>query len=174
MAPHRHLVVDMTVTSARTNINVLRIGARLPFPGSLALGAQHGKIDVDLRTSALLVTPSVKSVLDYYPFALEDGGRLAPMAADSVDRLAILMAVRRFPCIGASESRSLCSDTYVRMQHFVRRTTYVPFRRFMGDVRREFMQRLFAALHGTLGSYLRDALQEGNVNAVACLPIPRA
>jgi hypothetical protein len=56
--------------------------------------------------------------------------------------------------------RSLRSDTYVRMQHFVRRTTYVPFRRFWGDVRREFMQRLSAALHGTMGSYLRDALQE--------------
>jgi hypothetical protein len=34
------------------------------------------------------------------------------------------------------------------------------------------MQRLFAALHGTLGSYLRDALQEGSADAVACLPVP--
>jgi hypothetical protein len=33
-------------------------------------------------------------------------------------------------------------------------------RRFGGDVRREFMQRLYATLHGTLGSYLRDALQK--------------
>jgi hypothetical protein len=39
MAPHRHLVVDMTITSARTNTNVPRICARLPLPGSLALGA---------------------------------------------------------------------------------------------------------------------------------------
>jgi hypothetical protein len=39
---------------------------------------------------------------------------------------------------------------------------------------REFMQRLSAALHGTLGSYLRDALQEGSVDVVACLPAPRA
>jgi hypothetical protein len=44
----------------------------------------------------------------------------------------------------------LRSDSYVRMQHFVRRSTYVPFRRFLGDVRREFMQRLPAAHHGTL------------------------
>jgi hypothetical protein len=64
MAPHRHLVVDMTVTSARTNTNVPRICARLPFPGSLALGAQHGKLDADLRTSALLGTPSAQSVHD--------------------------------------------------------------------------------------------------------------
>jgi hypothetical protein len=35
-------------------------------------------------------------------------------------------------------------------------------------------QRLSAALHGTLGSYLRDALQEGIAHAASCLPIPRA
>jgi hypothetical protein len=40
MVPHRHLVVDVTVTSASTNTNVPHIGARLPHPGSLALGAQ--------------------------------------------------------------------------------------------------------------------------------------
>jgi hypothetical protein len=65
--------------------------------------------------------------------------------------------------------------SYVHMQHFVRRsTTNVPFLRFWGDVRREFMQRLSAALHGILGSYLRDALQEGSVDVVACLSVPRA
>jgi hypothetical protein len=36
------------------------------------------------------------------------------------------------------------------------------------------MQRLSAALHCFLGSYLRDALQEGNVDVVACLPVRRA
>jgi hypothetical protein len=30
-------------------------------------------------------------------------------------------------------------------------------------VRREFLQRLSAALHGTLGFYLRDAMREGSV-----------
>jgi hypothetical protein len=35
-------------------------------------------------------------------------------------------------------------------------------------VRREFLQRLPGALQGTLGSYIRDALQEGSANAVAC------
>jgi hypothetical protein len=44
----------------------------------------------------------------------------------------------------------------------------------LGDVRREFMQRVSAARHGTLGSYLRDAFQEGSADAVACLPFPRA
>ena len=43
-----------------------------------------------------------------------------------------------------------------------------------GYVRREFMERLSATLHGTLGSYLRDASQEGSADAVACLPGPWA
>jgi hypothetical protein len=96
------------------------------------------------------------------------------MAGELVNRLAILMADRRFPGMGAPDSRSLCSDCYVRMQHFGRRSTCVPFRRFWGDVRRKFVQRLSNALHGTLGSYLRDALHEDSANAVACLPVPRA
>jgi hypothetical protein len=96
------------------------------------------------------------------------------MAAELVDRLATLVAVRRFLGMGVVDSRSLRSDGYVRMQHFVRRTTYVPFQRFVGDAQREFMQCVSAALHGTLGSYLRDALQEGSADAVACLPVPRA
>jgi hypothetical protein len=63
MVQHRHLVVDVTVTSARTVTNFPRIDARFPLPGSLALGAQHGnKLDADLRTSALLGTPSVHIV----------------------------------------------------------------------------------------------------------------
>jgi hypothetical protein len=96
------------------------------------------------------------------------------MAADLVDRMAILVAIRRFPGMGAADSCSLLSASYVRMQHFVRRTTSYPFRRFWGHVSGEFMQHLFVALHGTLGSYLRDAFQEGNVDDVACLPVPRA
>jgi hypothetical protein len=88
--------------------------------------------------------------------------------------LAILVAVRCFHGMGAADSRSLRSERYVRMQQFVRRSTYVPFRRFLRDVRREFMQRLCAGLHGTLGSYLRDAFHEGSADAVACLHVPRA
>jgi hypothetical protein len=129
MAPHHNMVVDVTITSARTNTNVPRVGARLPLPGSLALGDQHGKLDADLRTSALLGTPSVRSVHYYYPFALEDESRVAPMGAELVDGLAILVEVRRFRGMGAANSRT-CS--YVRMRHFVRRTTSVPFRRFGG------------------------------------------
>jgi hypothetical protein len=45
------------------------------------------------------------------------------MAAELVDRLAILVAVRRFPGMGVADSRSLRFDIYVRLQYFVRRTT---------------------------------------------------
>jgi hypothetical protein len=58
MAPQRHLVVDVTATSARTDTNVPRIGARLPLSASHALGAQHCKIDADLRNFVVLGTPS--------------------------------------------------------------------------------------------------------------------
>jgi hypothetical protein len=105
---------------------------------------------------------------------MKDGGRLALMAVELVDRLDMLVAFCRFPGMGAAVSRSMRSHNYVRMQHFVRRTTYVPFRRFWGDVRRKFMQRLSVALHGTLGSYLRGAFQEGSDDVVACLHVPRA
>jgi hypothetical protein len=121
MAPHRHLV-DVTVTSARTNTSVPRIGARLPLPGSLALGAQHGKLDAYLRTSALLGTPSVQSVHDYYPFALEDGGRLAPTTVELVYRVAILVAIRRFIGMGVADSltvMSVCNISFVELLMFL-------------------------------------------------------
>jgi hypothetical protein len=96
------------------------------------------------------------------------------MAAKLVYRLAILVALRHFHGMAAAGSRSLRFDSCVRMRHFVRRYNHVPFRRFWGGLRREFMQHIFVVLHGTLGSYLRDALHEGSVDAVACLLVPRA
>jgi hypothetical protein len=173
MAPHRPLVVDVTVASARTNSYVPTMGAPLPLHGSLATGAQYGKLDGDARTSASLVTPSIQSVHVYCPFALEDGGRLALMACELINRLAILVSVRGFHGMGAADSRSLRSDIYVRMHQFVCRSTSIPFIRFLGDVRREFVHRFSVVLHGTLGSYLRDALQEGSAYVVACLHAPR-
>jgi hypothetical protein len=76
--------------------------------------------------------------------------------------------------MGAADSRALRSDSYARVNEFVRRSACAPFcRRFLGDVRRECMQRLSAVVHGTLGFCLRDAGQEGRAAAVACLPVPR-
>jgi hypothetical protein len=102
--------VDVTVTSTRTNVDVPAEGASLPLPSSMAMRAQQAKMDVGLRTSSSLGTSSIQSVHDYYPFALEDGGRLVfAMAVDLVDRLGILVAFRRFPSMGAADSRSLRS-----------------------------------------------------------------
>jgi hypothetical protein len=56
------------------------------------------------------------------------------MAVELVYRLAILVVVRRFLGMGAANSRSLRCDSCVRVQHFVRRTIYIPFRRFWGGV----------------------------------------
>jgi hypothetical protein len=45
---------------------------------------------------------------------------------------------------------------------------------FGGCTARIILQRLYAALHGTLASYHHDGLQESSGDAVACLPSPRA
>jgi hypothetical protein len=60
-------------------------------------------------------------------------GSLRPLlflAAELADRLAILVAVRRFPGMGVADSRSLRSVINASMQHSVRRTTYVSLLRF--------------------------------------------
>jgi hypothetical protein len=90
-----------------------------------------------------------------------------------VDRMEILVAVRCFPggmawvvltlilCVQAI--MSVYSTSFFELLLFL-------FGVFWGDGRREFMQRLSAPLHGALGSYLRNALQEDIADAVACLP----
>jgi hypothetical protein len=110
-------------------------------------------LDADPRTSALLGTPSVRSAHGYYSFALEEKGRSAPMAGELVERLAILVTVRRFHGMVVADSRSIRYDNYVRMQHFVRRSTSFPFPWFLRDVQQELMQHLYGGLHGTLDSY---------------------
>jgi hypothetical protein len=132
MAPHRYLVVDVTVANARTNTAVPQTCACLLVPGSLALEAQQGRLDAYLRNSALLGSSSLQSVHDYHPFALEGVGRLAHVTAELVVCLAILVAERHFLDMCAVDSRSLRSNNYVRMNRIVRRSTYVPFRRFWG------------------------------------------
>jgi hypothetical protein len=113
LTPFKHLVVDVTVTRARTNSNVPGMGASLPLPCSPEMRAQQAKMDDDLRTSSSLGTASIFSVHVYYPFALEDRGRLAPtMAVDLVDCLAILVAARRFPSMGAADSRCLRYESF--------------------------------------------------------------
>jgi hypothetical protein len=71
--------------------------------------------------------------------------------------------------MGVGGSRSLRFDNhYVRMNHFVRRSINAPFRWFLWDVRRELIQRLFAALHSISGSYLRNALPNTKLQCRCC------
>jgi hypothetical protein len=59
--------------------------------------------------------------------------QLALIADELSNRLTILVAVRRFPCMAVADSRSLRSEcSYIRMQYFVRRITSLAFRRFRG------------------------------------------
>jgi hypothetical protein len=99
------------------------------------LGAQHGKLDADFRTSAFLGTPSVQSVHDYYryPIAMEDRGRLAHMAAELVDRAVILVAfvasmawVLLTLVLCVLTVMFVCNISFVELLHV---------RRFWGDVR---------------------------------------
>jgi len=88
----------------------------------------------------------------------------------------MLVAVGRFPVLGAADCRTLRSESYTRVRKkFVPTAVYMrPFRPLLGDVRRGFTERLAVVLHSTFGSYLRDALHEGGAAAVACLHAPRA
>jgi hypothetical protein len=50
---YRHIVIDVMVTSARTNNSVPHIGARLTLPGNLALGDWEFIMANSMPTSAL-------------------------------------------------------------------------------------------------------------------------
>jgi hypothetical protein len=63
-------------------------------------------------TSSSLGTPFILSINSYFPFALEDGGWLAPMMVDLVDHLAILVLVRSCPSVGAAGS-IICFTTVI-------------------------------------------------------------
>jgi hypothetical protein len=65
------------------------------------------------------------------------------MAVDLVDRLAILVAIRRFSSMGAADSRALRSESYACMKEYERRFTFVPFRRCLGNVRSDLMAHHF-------------------------------
>jgi hypothetical protein len=137
-APHKGLDVDGTVTSARTNPGFQAVEASFPLPGSLAMGAQQAELDADLRTSSSLGTPSIQSIHDFYPFPLEDG------AGCLLWRLTILVAVRHFLSMVTADSCFLRSESYPFMKEFAGRSTFVSFRQYLGDVRRELMQCMFS------------------------------
>jgi hypothetical protein len=79
------------------------------------------------------------------------------------------VAVHRFFNMGAEDSRSLryemmsaCNISFVNLSF--------PFDGFWGDIcAARILATPCAALHGALGSYLRDAFHEGTAEAVTCL-----
>jgi hypothetical protein len=98
---------------------------------------------------------------------------LAPKAVELVDRVADLVVVCRSCSMGVIDSR-YCVLAFTCVCNISSIYFPLPFRRFLGDVRREFLQRLSTILYVTWGSYLRDVWQEGSAYAVASLPVPRA
>jgi hypothetical protein len=100
------------------------------------------------------------------------------MAMELFYRLATSVQICRFPGMGVMSSRAIRLESYARMKELHHRSTFVPFRVLVGDVcaivHREFLQCLSVVAHSTLGFYRQDALQEGSVDALACLPAPRA
>jgi hypothetical protein len=105
---------------------------------------------------------------------MEDGGRLAPMAVELVDRLACwrqfvasLAWVLLTLALCALKAMSVCRISFVELLMFL-------FDVFGGMSDVNSCNGFFAARHGTLGSYLRDALHGGSGNAVACLLVLRA
>jgi hypothetical protein len=76
---------------------------------TFVLASNSSHANCHICTSALPGTPSVHSVHAYYHFALEDGGQLAHMAVELVDRWIILAAIRRFHGMGATDSHPLRS-----------------------------------------------------------------
>jgi hypothetical protein len=90
------------------------------------------------------------------PLPLRMGGGRRSCGSRVVRSLGLFWFVRCFQSLlGEADSSSLRSETYACMEGFVRRSTYArPIIRILADVRREFMHRLYVALHGTLGCYI--------------------
>eukprot|EP00873_Tetraselmis_striata_P013791 jgi/Tetstr1/434055/TSEL_023199.t1 len=66
------------------------------IPGIAATEAEHAKLAADRASSA-----PVQGVYRYYPFVVEDRGRLGKSAVTVVYIFAVLLAVRNFPGAGA-------------------------------------------------------------------------
>jgi hypothetical protein len=83
----------LSPASVRTNCNVLCVWAPVPLRGIMATGGQQAKLDADIHPLPCLDTLSIQYAHDYYPFGLEDGGRLSPMGPELVDVLLVLLAI---------------------------------------------------------------------------------
>eukprot|EP00873_Tetraselmis_striata_P018076 jgi/Tetstr1/438340/TSEL_026907.t1 len=122
------------------------------IPGIAATEAEHAKLAADRAFSA-----PVQGVHRYYPFVVEDRGRLGKSALTVVYIFAVLLAVRNFP--GGPSAPTSCflrGQSVQALRNFVA-SQPAEFRRHLSRTRRGLLQRVSAYVHGTLGGILSAA-----------------
>eukprot|EP00873_Tetraselmis_striata_P012446 jgi/Tetstr1/432710/TSEL_022077.t1 len=119
------------------------------IPGIAATEAEHAKLAADRASSA-----PVQGVHRYYPFVVEDRGRLGKSALTVVYIFAVLLAVRNFP--GSPSAPTSCflrGQSVQALRNFVAGQP-AEFRRHLSRTWRGLLQRVSACVHGTLGGIL--------------------
>eukprot|EP00873_Tetraselmis_striata_P013743 jgi/Tetstr1/434007/TSEL_002441.t1 len=131
-------------------------------PGIAATKAEHGKLAADRASSA-----TVQVAHRYYPFVVEDRGRLGKSTLTVVYIFAVLLAVRNFPSgPSAPTSCFLCGLSVHALRNFVA-SQPAEFSRHLSRTRRGLLQRVSACVHGTLGGILSAGLQMAKSDALA-------
>eukprot|EP00873_Tetraselmis_striata_P001538 jgi/Tetstr1/421802/TSEL_012705.t1 len=132
------------------------------IPGIAATEAEHAKLAADRASSA-----PVQGVHRYYPFVVEDRGRLGKSALTVVYIFAVLLAVRNFP--GGPSTPTSCffrGQSVQALRNFVA-SQPAEFRRHLSRTRRGLLQRVSACVHGTLGGILSAGVQMAKSDACA-------
>eukprot|EP00873_Tetraselmis_striata_P022564 jgi/Tetstr1/442828/TSEL_030911.t1 len=132
-------------------------------PGIAATEAEHGKLAADRASSSA----PVQGVHRYYPFVVEDRGRLGKSALTVVYILAVLLAVRNFP--GGPSAPTSCflrGKSVQALRNFVA-SQPAEFRRHLSRIRRGLLQRVSACVHSTLGGILAAGVQMAKSDAWA-------
>eukprot|EP00873_Tetraselmis_striata_P023505 jgi/Tetstr1/443769/TSEL_031757.t1 len=135
-------------------------------PGIAATEAERNKLAADRASSA-----PVHGVHRYYPFVLEDRGRLGKSALTVVYIFAVLLDVRNFP--GGPSAPTSCfirGQSVQALRNFVASKAKQPaeFRRHhLSRTRRGLLQRVSACEHGILIGILYAGVQAAKSDAVA-------
>eukprot|EP00873_Tetraselmis_striata_P003980 jgi/Tetstr1/424244/TSEL_001437.t1 len=132
------------------------------IPGIAATEAEHAKLAADRASSA-----PVQGVHRYYPFVVEDRGRLGKSALTVVYIFAVLLAVRNFP--GGPSAPTSCflrGQSVQALRNFVAGQP-AEFRRHLSRTRRGLLQRVSACVRGTLGGILSAGVQMAKSDACA-------
>eukprot|EP00873_Tetraselmis_striata_P021590 jgi/Tetstr1/441854/TSEL_030066.t1 len=127
--------------------------------GIAATDAEQAKLAADRASSA-----PVQGVHRYYPFVVEDRGRLGKSALTVVCIFAVLLAVRNFP--GGPSAPTSCflrGQSVQALRNFVA-SQPAEFRRHLSRTRRG---RVSACVHGTLGGILSAGVQMAKSDACA-------